>query len=444
MKQLYNTLFLNTRLFYILGGIAVLFVVGYFAPIVFYITKILCLILGLLVIIDILILYKFNDAVTVTRTLPERLSNGDTNTITLQITNTYPFICHLDIIEELPFQFQKRDFLFNIKLKTQEQKTLRYDLNPTKRGTYNFGYTNVYVSSPLQLATKKYILSDTQDLKCYPSFLKLRAFHFRAFTDASISYGTKKVRRIGHSLEFEQIKEYTSGDDIRTLNWKATAKRNQLMVNQYVEEKAQPVYAVIDKGRAMQMHFNNMSLLDYAVNATLAISHAVLRKQDKAGMLSFSKQVEDIIVAEQRHSQMHLISEALYNIKTDFSESDFSSLYAAAKRKITNRSLFILYTNFETMDGLNRQLPYLRALAKNHLLLVVFFKNTELNTIIHSKSDNIQGVYDAIIAEKFMYEKKKIVKALQKYGIQSVLTEPENLTGDTINKYLELKSRGLF
>jgi len=96
------------------------------------------------------------------------------------------------------------------------------------------------------------------------------------------------------------------------------------------------------------------------------------------------------------------------------------------------------------MDGLNRQLPYLRALAKNHLLLVVFFKNTELNNLISKKVDNIEDAYDTIIAEKFMYEKKQIVNELKKYGIQAVLTKPENLTGNTINKYLDLKSRGLF
>ena len=216
------------------------------------------------------------------------------------------------------------------------------------------------------------------------------------------------------------------------------------MINQYVEEKSQPVYSIIDKGRAMQMHFNNLSLLDYAINATLAISNVILRKQDKAGMLSFSTKLEDWVVAEKRNSQMSLISEALHNIKTDFSESDFSTLYAVVKRKITQRSLLILYTNFETIDGLKRQLPYLRALAKNHLVLIVFFENTELDTLITSKKEDVLGVYDSILAEKFMYEKKSIVKELKKYGIQSVLTKPENLTGDTINKYLELKSRGLF
>jgi uncharacterized protein (DUF58 family) len=424
--------------------IAVLFVVGFFAPIFYEVSKVLLYALLLLVHIDIFLLYRIQHGVSLQRLLPERLSNGDQNKVSIKIKNKYAFTSHLNVIEELPFQFQKRNFIFSLELKSGEETTIFYDLKPSERGVYNFGKTNVYANSPLLLVTKKHILASTTNLKCYPSFLKLQAFDFNSFHSEAISYGSKKIRRIGHSLEFEQIKEYVSGDDIRTVNWKATAKRNQFMVNQYVAEKSQPVYSIIDKGRAMQMQFEGLALLDFAINATLAVSNIILRKQDKAGMLSFSKKLEDWIVAEKRSSQMRLISEALYKVKTDFAESDFSTLYAVIKRKITHRSLLIIYTNFETMDGLNRQLPYLRALAKNHLLLIVFFKNTELQNLINTKADNIQDVYDSIIAEKFMYEKIRIVNELKKYGIQAVLTSPKNLTGDTINKYLELKSRGLF
>lgn len=444
MKHFYNTLFLNNRFFYALAIIAILFVVGFFVPVLFIISKVLLFMLLVLTVLDVYILYQTKKAIEVIRYLPERLSNGDENRVALALKNKYAFSVHLSLIEELPYQFQKRDFIFYQELKKHEEKTIYYNLTPKERGVYLFGNINIYANSALQLATKKFVLGEEKELKCYPSFLKLRDFDIKSFNNASTTYGTKKVRRIGHSLEFEQIKEYVSGDDMRTLNWKASAKRNQLMVNQFVEEKSQSVYAIIDKGRAMQMQFNGLSLLDYAVNATLAISNIILRKQDKAGMLSFSTKLEDWVVAERRNSQMTLISETLHNIKTNFDEPDFSTLYSVVKRKITQRSLLILYTNFETIDALNRQLPYLRALAKNHLVLVVFFKNTELECLINSKAKTTQEVYDSIIAEKFMYEKKRIVNELKKYGIQSVLTKPQDLTGESINKYLELKSRGLF
>lgn len=443
MKHLFKSLYLNNVLFYLLGGITGLFIVGFFVPLLFEISKAILLGLILLTLVDMILLFATRRGVIVTRSLPERLSNGDDNKIALQIENKYPFPTAISIIEELPFQFQKRDFVFHENLKRKEKEvSINYALKPTKRGVYQFGHINVYVDSPLKLARRKYVLGEEKEIKCYPSFLQLNEFSATAFSDTN-TYGSKKIRRLGHSLEFEQIKEYVSGDDIRTLNWKATAKRNQLMVNQYIDERSQPIYSIIDKGRTMQMHFEGLSLLDYAINSTLALSNAALKKQDKAGMLTFSGKVEDMIVAEQRNSQMRLISEALYNIDTNFSESDFSQLYNVVKRRITHRSLLILYTNFDTMDGLDRQLPYLRGLAKSHLLLVVFFQNTELNQLLEAPSRSIQDVYDTIIAEKFMYDKKQIVSELKKYGIQSVLTKPESLSDATINKYFELKSRGL-
>jgi uncharacterized protein (DUF58 family) len=299
------------------------------------------------------------------------------------------------------------------------------------------------VKSPLQLVSRRFTYDNGKMVPTYPSFIQLRKYDLMAFSNNLFQYGLKKIRRIGHTMEFEQIKEYVQGDDLRTINWKATAKKNQLMVNQFQDEKSQNVYMIIDKGRVMKMPFNGLSLLDYAINATLVLSNVILKKQDKAGMFTFSKKVENRVVAEKRQSQMQQIMENLYNIKTDFFESDFSRLYVDVKKNINQRSLIMLYTNFETVDGLYRQLPYLKGIAKNHLLVVVFFNNTELNELIHKKASNIQEIYDKVIAEKFAFEKRLIVNELRKYGIYSVLTQPEELTLDTINKYLEIKARGI-
>ncbi|WP_299836465.1 DUF58 domain-containing protein [uncultured Tenacibaculum sp.] len=444
MKKFFSSLFLNNRFFYVLGIIAAAFIFGFFIPIFFAIAKIALFSIGAIVFIDLIFLYSKKNGITGERFVPEKLSNGDNNKIQISLKSNYTIRTNAVILEELPYQLQMRYFKLPTELKKQEEKDLYYTVRPNVRGDYDFGKMNVYVSSPLKFVTRKYVLGEPKIVKCYPSFLKLNDFSIKAISNDITSHGNKKIRRIGNSMEFEQIKEYVTGDDIRTLNWKATAKRNQLMVNQYVEEKSQPVYSIIDTGRAMQMHFDNLTLLDYSINATLAVSNAILKKHDKAGMFSFSQKIDNIIVAEQRNSQMNLISEALYNIKTNFLESDYSLLYASVKRKITSRSLLILYTNFETLDALKRQLPYLRAIARNHLLLVVFFQNTELNKIVSQESTKVSDVYDKIIAEKFMYEKKQIANELRKYGIQSVLTKPKELTGNTINKYLELKSRGLF
>jgi len=222
-----------------------------------------------------------------------------------------------------------------------------------------------------------------------------------------------------------------------------SARHGKLLVNQYQEEKSQPIYSLIDTGRAMRMPFGGLTLLDYAINATLVLANAAILKQDRAGMLAFSKQTGDHLPAEKRNNQMRLISERLYNISTKFEESEFGNLYAFCNKHVNKRSLLMLYTNFETIDALNRQMNYLRMLARTHVLVVVVFRNTELSDMARQPGKKTIDTYNRIIAEKFVHEKHLIVQELNRHGIQTIHTAPEHLTINAINKYLEIKARGL-
>ena len=441
--KFFKPFYIQPTFFYASIGVVVLFILSYFLPFLFTIAQLSILILLLLFAIDFLVVFQGRNKIEAIRILPEKFSNGDDNEVSLEITNNYPFLVRCEIIDEIPVQFQVRDFKIKKSITPKKAENLAYNLIPKERGEYYFGQLNVYASSKIGLVAKRFVFGSSSLVKTYPSFKQLKKFELLNINQNSIATGLKKIRRIGHSMEFEKIKEYVLGDDLRTINWKATAKKNSLMVNLYQDEKSQQVYSIIDRGRSMKMPFNGLSLLDYSINASLIISNIVLKKHDKAGMLTFSKKVKNIVAAERRNSQMQLILESLYNVKTDFFESDFSKLYSTVKQRINHRSLVLLYTNFETLDSLNRQLPYLKAIAKNHLLVVIFFKNTELNKVIEKKASTIQQVYDKVIAEKFAFEKRLIVNELKKYGIYSILTKPEDLTMNTINKYLEIKSRGL-
>lgn len=424
-------------------SLVTLFVISYFYIDLYEATKLLFFILVVATVFDVLLLYRNKTGIQASRELPEKLSNGDDNPIVIRLTNRFQFKASVKIIDELPLQWQQRDFKITSILNASEEKKFTYTVRPTERGEYQFGNLNIFASTLLGLVARKQQFDAEAMVPNYPSFLQLKKYDFIAFTNRLKLFGLKKIRRIGHTMEFEQIKDYVSGDDVRNINWKATAKRGDLMVNQFQDEKSQPVYSVIDKGRVMKMPFKSLSLLDYAINATLVISNIALKKHDKAGMFTFSRKVEDRVVAQRRKAQMNLLLETLYNVQTDFSESDFSRLYVDIKRSIKQRSLLLLYTNFETLDALHRQLPYLQAIAKTHLLVVIFFENTELKELVQQKATTTHEIFEKTIAEKFIYEKKLIVNELHKFGIQSILTAPENLTVNTINKYLEIKARGL-
>ncbi len=443
MKKFLQSLYINNRFFTALGSLVLCFVLSFLAPTILDYVIIALAVLVALLVLDILFVYRVQSGLKASRELPDKLSNGDENPVQILITNRYGTAINIHIIDELPAIFQKRDFFIKASLKTAESRTFMYSLRPVERGVYTFGALNIYVSSNLGLVSRRYKIDQDAAVPVYPSFLQLRRYELMAFTNRLKDYGLKKIRRIGHTMEFEQIKDYVLGDDVRNINWKATAKRNQLMINQFQDEKSQPVYSVIDQGRVMKMPFEGLKLLDYAINATLVISSIALKKGDKAGMFSFSRKVENQVIAQRRASQMNLILETLYNLDTDFKESDFSRLYVDIKRKITQRSLLLLYTNFETIDALHRQLPYLQAIAKSHLLVVVFFENTELKKMLTQPALTTKDIFEKTIAEKFIYEKKLIANELNAYGIQTILTEPQQLTVNTINKYLEIKARGL-
>jgi uncharacterized protein (DUF58 family) len=388
-------------------------------------------------------LYRNKNGFLASRNTLDKLSNGDLNEVQLYLENRYLFKATIQVIDELPVQFQLRDLNFKLKLGAGEKKILSYNIRPVKRGVYSFGAINIYVSNSIGFVQKRYRFSEDMNVPVYPSFMQMRKYEILAISNHLTTSGIKKIRRIGSNAEFDQVKEYVQGDSYRTINWKATSRKNKLMVNQYQDEKSQPVYGVIDMGRVMRMPFEEMSLLDYAINASLVISNIALIKQDKAGIITFSNKVQSMLPAERRHAQLHKILELLYNQKTGYQESDFEKLFITVKRKINHRSLLLLYTNFETLAGMERQLKYLRRLSKEHLLVVIFFENTELTDFIHQKARTTEEVYNKVIAEKFAYEKRVIVKELERHGIHSILTDPKKLSVNTINKYMELKARGL-
>jgi uncharacterized protein (DUF58 family) len=401
----------------------------------------LFLVIVLILFTDLLMLYSTAKGIFARRHAPEKLSNGDDNQLGIYIENRYPFAVDAGIIDEIPFQFQKRDLWFKTTLKPRQRKLINYLLRPTKRGEYEFGDIRVFAQSPLGLVSRRYTIAQAEILRVYPSFLQMRKYELMAISNRLTDIGIKKIRRLGHSMEFEQIKNYVPGDDYRTINWKATARQGVLMTNSYTDEKSQHVYCVIDKSRAMKMPFEGLSLLDYAINASLVLSNVAMLKEDKAGLITIAEKPGAVIAADRKAAQLNRIMEVLYKEKTRYQESNMELLYATVRRTLKQRSLIVFFTNFESMPALERQLPFLKKISQYHLLLVVFFENTELRKLSETPAEDVEGIYIKTIAEKFAYDKKLIAKELTKHGIQTILTAPQNLTVKTVNKYLEIKAK---
>lgn len=436
----HTSFYLHKKVYYAGYGVAALFVLSFFLPVLATLATFLLIAIVLLALIDAALLYQ-KRGLTAQRLLQDRFSNGDENKVLLLFRNAYSFKIAVTVVDELPFQFQERNWKRHLSIEGGGSAEEVYFLTPRERGEYHFGKINAFVEGPLTVVKRRFVLGQEQTVKVYPSYVQMRRYQLLAVSNRLQETGVKRMRRLGHSMEFEQIKEYVRGDDYRTINWKATARKGDLMMNNYTDERSQQIYCLVNKGRVMKMPFEGMTLLDYAINASLVLSSVALLRQDKAGLIAFGQNVDAFLTADKKPTQINAISDALYKQQTAFLEPDMEKLFSVVRNRITQRSLLVLFTNFESFDSLDRVLPSLKRLAHYHLLLVVFFDNTELKALTEARAETTEDIYIQTIAEKYRYEKLLIVKELQKNGIVAVLSTPQNLTINTLNKYLELKTR---
>lgn len=443
MKRFLRTLFLTPRFFGIGWAVVLLFVAAFFWPLLLPLAFTGLALLGGAALVDIVLLYRVRQGIAARRVTLDKWSNGDENPVSVEVMSRYPFAVDARVLDELPVQFQERGLDLAARIGPEDMHTFHYLVRPLTRGVYTYGAINVLVRTRMGLAERRYKQEQGRAVAVYPSYIHLRKYELMALADRFSMAGVKKVRRSAQRVEFERIRDYIPGDDKRTVNWKATARRSKLMVNQYQDEKAQQIISLIDLGRTMKMPFEGLSLLDRAINATLVLSDIAIKKDDKAGVVTYSNAVHAVLPPGRDKGQVRKVLELLYAQCTDFAETDFDTLFTTVRRSLGQRSLLVVYTNFESLTAMRRQLPFLQRLARAHLVAVVIFKNTELDAVMDRPDRDTMDVYIKTITGKSIYEKQLIAKELESHGILTILTRPQDLSVSVLNKYLEIKARAL-
>lgn len=443
MQTLWRDSFLTNRFFIGWGIIILLMVTGFIWPPAIWLGLSSLLLLLALTAVETWLLFGRKMVLTAERNLPDTLSLGHEHMVTYSFSYKGSIPLHGFLVEEWPDQLQHRIRPASLTVAPHSQPVIQQSFRPTTRGAYRFGQLRYLSNTPIGLVQRNITIAHPQTIAVYPNIIAMKEWELLALQRLSMPGGVKKVRRLGHSYEFEQIKNYVEGDDYRSINWKASGRRGELMVNQYEDERAQQVYTIIDKSRSMQLPFDGMTLLDYAINTTLVMANIALQKHDRAGIITFHNQIETIVKAEQKRLQLKRILDRLYNEEPGTAEANYEALYQAIRQKVQGRSLLLLFTNFESHYALERALPLLRNLNRRHLLLVVFFENTTLREVADEPAEKLSAIYIQTIAQHFLTEKHRMVQTLQQFGIQALLTAPKDLTVDTVNKYLALKAKGL-
>jgi uncharacterized protein (DUF58 family) len=396
------------------------------------------------VIYDVYLLYRVQSKLSGQRDVEDKLSLGDNQDILYTLHNESDRPLHVGIIDELPLQYQYRKYIDYIQLFPKSTRSIAHEIKPLSRGVYAHGTMSAMISTsfPRLLQYRKSV--DTpQSVHVYPSVIQMRKYTMVLLSKTASFMGIRKIRTVGENDEFELLRSYVSGDSIKSINWHATSRRGDLIVNQYQDTRSQMVHCIIDKGRSMEMPFEGLSLLDYSINSTLVISNIVLQKHDKLGLIAFSDYIDTMLGAESKSNQLQSVQELLYKQETAFKESNFELLYHTVRKRISKRSILFIFTNFEDKYDLERNLPYFKLLNRYHLLVVISFINVEIENAALETANEKSSIYRKVVAQSTINEKAIIMRELSALGIQVILTRPEQLSINVINKYLEIKARRL-
>ena len=436
-------IFIHKYFYYVAAVVTVLFILGFINSLFLDIGSFLGILLLIYTAVQILILVACQNNFSVKRNVLEILSLGETHTVQVEVHNKTTLPLNVFITEELPYQLSKSLSLKSSKIKPNSSYKYSYNIKPRVRGIHKFGDFHLFIKLFFPVVERKIAVLKKDVVDVYPSIIQMKKFELFASKRISDGEGLKRIRKLGHGSEFEQIKSYVPGDDPRIINWKASARAGVIMTNHYQEERSQPIYQILDSSRAMKMPFNELTLLDHSINSALALSNIILKKSDKAGLVGFDKTVHTIMDANNSHYQLKKFLKTLYSLSISDFEANYEMLFLAIRRYVTKRSFLMLYTNFESMYALQRVLPQLKALSKRHLLLLVLFENTELVELSSMPCNSLYDIYDQTMAKKLLIEKEQIHNELDKHGIMNISVTTETVTADVINKYLEVKSRGV-
>ncbi len=398
------------------------------------------LLLTVATLLDLAVLAAVRSFEAPQRLMPDRLSLGDEQSVKIRFYSPYRSDLAYRIIDELPAPLRTRDMVLRGMAKATEANMAEYRIRPLTRGVYAFGDLHLFFRGRLGLLERRFSASLAEDLAVYPSFLQLRKAQLRASATRDLPAGGRLLRQRGISTEFDHVRDYSRGDDVRTLNWTASARAQRLMVNAFMDEKAQQVFAIIDKGRLMKGQFNGLSLLDHAINATLMLAWVALRRGDRFGLLTYAERLGDVLPPVRGHVQFRQVMELLYRQETGFPDSSAEVPAIRIRKGIGPRSLLVHFTHFETYNAYRRQAPWLYAMGRKHLLLVVFFENPALQALHHQAPANAEEIAVRAVADQFAFERDRIVEDLRQHGILALKSLPGELSVDVMNRYLALKA----
>jgi uncharacterized protein (DUF58 family) len=382
--------------------------------------------------------------VRITREFSGRFAVGAETSVSINVLNTQPQAISLVVKDEYPPQMGLSGLReARIRVEGQTSAALVYGLTPPKRGRFEFGQIAVRFISRLKLVWCETRVGEAVAVKVYPNMRRAREAELKALGARSLVASHRKTSWRGEGREFESLRDYVRGDELRHISWSATARRGKLTTRQYQIERDQTILIAIDGGRLMTARIEQETKLDSAVHAALALMSAAARAGDNAGLLVFGRKIKSFLPPGRGHEHMDAALEALYSVEPEMIEPSYSRAFEFIAANSKRRSLVILLTDLVDEEGSKELLTSLRLLRPRHLPLVVTIADRDLKAVVSNAPANVRDLFTQSVAEEVMYLREAALRLVESQGGLALDVTAAALAPALLEKYLQVKERGL-
>lgn len=395
---------------------------------------------GALALLDALLDRRL--AVTLARVVPPVLSVGRQNPAVLEIRNLADRTLHVRVHDDGAEAILVHGLPADVALPPRGTVELRYHLEPRRRGAHQLG--DLWLRSPSRLGfwLRQARLPAAKDVRVYPDLLQVRTWDLMVLQERdSLS---RAVRQRGGESEFERLREYTQDDDVRHIDWRATARHRNVIAREYQLERDQNVVFVLDLGRLMTAQSDGpggLSHLDHALNATLMLAHVAARAGDHVGFVAFDANLRTFLPpAGGPHATRRIIQEC-YDLFPSLVEPDYRAVFTQLRRRLRKRALVVLFT--QVLDDATRQtlLPLIRGLTPTHLPLCVLFRDASVEALVDPQLGGELDLYTRGPAAAELQWRDRLAEDMRRAGAMVLHVRPAELTGQLIQRYLAVKRR---
>lgn len=437
--------FVFSRRFYILLALGLLpLSLSWNFPVLRYAVLIFDSGLIIFALIDYFLSRKLPADFRIFREFERRFAIGDATQVHLKVENASERDFYIKLKDEFPPEMllsEKREAEFNVE--SQTTADFNYVLTPPKRGNYKFGKTAVRFLSKFGLVWCQTDLNEPQAVKVYPNMRRAREMELKALGARSFLAIQRKSVRRGEGREFESMRDYVRGDELRHISWTATARRNKLTTRQYQIERDQNVIIALDAGRLMTGRIGDETKFDTAIHAALALMSACARAGDNCGLVVFGRKVKKFLPPKKGVEHIDAVLETLHDLEPELIEPSYARAFQFVASNSKKRSLVVVLTDLIDKDSSKELITSLKLLRPRHLPLVVTIGDRDLNATVSETPKEIKEVFTQSAAEEIIHQRESALRLVESIGGLALDVTTQTLAPRLLESYLRVKERGL-